>query len=257
MTDISLHCQRVIDDGLDEQYVAGRLHGEGLEAFEQHYFGCAACFDRVALLHAARARLAQDTPAPAVGHVHRRGWRDRSWMAAAAVAACLVTAVWLRPPSTPAVTREAPSAPAGGATAQGPTLPPFEPPPYRAQTLRGSTDDAGTQFRAAMVLYSEGRFAEAVPGLSRAAGVRVDAAFFLAACHVLTGDATRASAAAQQAVAFGDTPYLEEARLVLARALAQRGDTRAARGELERVVEMRGEHVSEARELLRAIDAPR
>ncbi|MFN7977518.1 MAG: hypothetical protein U0P30_05235 [Vicinamibacterales bacterium] len=257
MTDITMDCQRIVDDGLDELYVAGRLQDEGREAFERHYFGCSACFDRVALLHATRARLAGEAPAPAGRAVPHDGWRDRRWMAAAGVAACLIAAVWLRPGPPQPVADMAPARAERAVAAPAPSLPPFAPPAYRPQTLRGATDDAGAQFRAAMELYSQGRFADAIPGLSRAAAARVDAAFFLAACHLLTGDARHASAAAREAVAFGDTPYLEEARLVLARALAQLGDTGAARVELERVIGMRGERQTEANALLRVIDARR
>lgn len=260
MTDMPLHCQRVIDDGLDELYVAGRLHGEGLEAFEQHYFGCGACFERVALLHATRAHLGDGERGPAAAAADRIGWRSRRWTVTAGVAACLLAAVWLTPRSTPP-TAEAPAgvpAHAVAAPVRGLPpfeLPPFEPPSYRPQTLRSAGDAAAEQFRTAMRLYVDGRFADAIPGLAQAAHGRVDAAFFLAACRLLTGDATGAASAARQAVAFGDTPYVEEARLVLARALAQLGDVDAARAELTRVTAMQGERTTDAADLLRRLSA--
>ncbi len=255
MTDITPDCQRVISDGLDELYVAGRLQDERLEAFEQHYFGCSACFERVARLHATRAHLDADADRPATAPGHRRGRAGPRWVAAAGVAACLGAAIWLAPRSVPLAEEPAAvAAPAPAALAQVQTLPPFEPPPYRPQTLRGAADDAGAQFRTAMALYSQRRFADAIPGLARAADQRVDAAFFLAACRLLTGDASGAAAAARQAVTFGDTPYLEEARLVLARALVRLDDVEAARAELTRVVALRGDRVGEATALLQHLD---
>jgi hypothetical protein len=42
-----IDCARVTRDDIVEQYVAGRLTEASRDAFEQHYFECARCFDEL------------------------------------------------------------------------------------------------------------------------------------------------------------------------------------------------------------------
>lgn len=264
MTANPVECQHVVDESLAEQYVAGQLDDDVRDAFELHYMGCAACFERVAVLHEVRARLSAELTTglalPAVGAARWVG--RRVWLATAGLAASLMIGMWVvprrasAPVGTAAVSPAAAVAePSFGPVAAAPVDPlaalaSFEPPAYRASVLRGREDEAAVQFRAAMAFYQQGRFADAVPGLSRAATSREDAAFFLAACRLLTGDAPRAAEAARQAVAFGDTSYREEAQLLLAKALLRLHDRDAALRELEGVAAMEGEHRREAADLL-------
>lgn len=261
MTANPVDCQRTVHESLAEQYVAGGLEGDLRDAFELHYMGCAACFDRVAVLHTVRDRLAVGPAAGSPTVARATGWSARGvWWTAVGIAASVTIAVWVLPPTRPA--------PAGGQGAPTPVsaatsapvdplvaLAVFEPPAYRASVLRGREDDLAAQFRTAMALYQQGRFADAVPGLTRAAAGREDAAFFLAACWMLVGDAARAADAARQAVAFGDTSYREDARLLLAKALLRLHDREGAVRELERVKAMGGERRVEASNLLARLNA--
>ncbi len=258
MNNTRIQCQDVVAQGLDERYVAGALEGADREAFEEHYFGCAGCFDRVALLHVARGHLIDDAPRP--GTNARRpapSWAaPLGWTAAAGLAAGLAAAAWW--PSAPAVAPEVASRRVSSIAAppESPrgelldALAPFDPPQYRQTTLRGAGDDTGRIFTSAMDLYARGQFAEAIPGLERIADRRVDATFFLAACHLLTADVAAAITRARQAVAFGDTPYREEATLLLAKALVRQHNVAEARAHLESVVRMDGDHRTEAARLL-------
>lgn len=261
MTDISIRCHQVVDEGLAEQYVAGRLTGEVREAFEQHYMECASCFDRLTRLHAVRAHLETHSKAPgrtAIASTWPRRWR---LAAAASVVAGLSLAGWMLLRSAvsgepPTVARAPVPAPvtSGQNSVDVATMARFEPPPYRPSALRGPESDAVVEFRAAMEHYQRRDFSGAIPGLRRAAASRADAAFFLAACQLLTDDAVGAVGSARSAVAFGDTPYLEDSRLLLAKALLLVNDRAGARRELEAVVAMEGERRDEAAALARRIE---
>lgn len=267
MTVSPVDCQQVEDESLAELYVARRLEGEIREAFEAHYMGCAACFDRVTVLCAVRSVLNDGGAQSATAAVARsRPMFDwHRWGAAAALAASLVVAAWtlsrmavrVSPPRVVATTGS--SATTSRPPAEDPlaTLNGFEPPSYRASVLRGREDAATRSFRAAMELYQQGRFGDAVPGLTSAATTRGDAAYFLAACRLLTGDAVGAAEAAQRAMAFGDTPYLEDSRLLLAKALLRLHDRDGAIRELETVAAMHGERGLEASDLLGKLRASR
>lgn len=72
---------------------------------------------------------------------------------------------------------------------------------------------------------------------------------------MLDGDATSAVDSARRAVAFGDTPYLEDARLLLAKSLLRLRDRVSALRELDAVVAMKGEFYDEAAALARSVES--
>lgn len=256
-------CRVVAVGGLDERYVAGRLTGEEREAFELHYMGCAACFERLTWMEAARDRLCEPRD------LHRRSGRglSRRWwfMPAAAAAAVALAMVWLTrrdetspvspapmvtsAPSPSSTPDAAPREPVARETDALAALARFEAPAYRASALRSSGDAAARQFREAMTLYERGQHRDAISQLSPVAPQRVDAAFFLAACHLLTGDAGAAVDAATRTLAFGDTPYVEETHLLIAKAWLTLGDRQRAAEALDAVIGMQGEFLTEARNL--------
>ena len=132
----------------------------------------------------------------------------------------------------------------------------LDPPPYRPAVRRGSGDAAsGGDFSLGMELYQKGSFAAAIPPLSKAATGRVDAAFFLAACYLLTGDGPSAANAARAVIASGDTPYREEAQFLLAKALLAQQDAAGAEKELKAVVSLDGDLRGQAVDLLAAIES--
>src|SRR6185436_9640238 len=48
-------CQRLLDENVSERYLTGELTEAEQAAFEEHYFGCVLCFERLQVLEAARA----------------------------------------------------------------------------------------------------------------------------------------------------------------------------------------------------------
>ena len=133
-----------------------------------------------------------------------------------------------------------------------------EPPPYAPVLLRGPQDEAAAKFDAAMRQYVKRNYAEAVPGLGAAAVLRPDVpqyAFFLAICHLLSGQLEPAVAGLQKAIAIGESPYLEEAHFYLAKAWLGQGDVPAAREELVWTIERGGRLAPDARRLLAQLDA--
>jgi TolA-binding protein len=118
-------------DEIFEGYVRGTLGAEQRDAFEDHYFACAACLARVRAydgLHAELGRLAADPlPEPAVPQ------RRARWWVPATAAACLVVvaavAFWVRspapvPPGNAVAVAPAPQPPAAVAAPQAPTATP-------------------------------------------------------------------------------------------------------------------------------------
>jgi len=122
--------------------------------------------------------------------------------------------------------------------------------------MRDAGDDAQRRFREAMSLYAKGDYAGAIPGLEAAAKADPEdagAPFFLGVSWVLTEHDAAAMEALRTAIALGDSPYLEEAKLYLARALLRSGDPDAAVRELEAIVKLHGDREDEAQQLLRKI----
>jgi len=134
----------------------------------------------------------------------------------------------------------------------------FDPPTYTPAVLRGPQDEATRKFRVAMKHYQQGDYARAISGLREAAKLNpkdAGALFFLGVSYLLSGQTNEGIAALQQAVALGDTPYLEEAHYYVAKAFLRKGDLAAARRELEEVVRLEGDLEDEARRLLQQLAA--
>lgn len=280
-------CTSTGRDELFARYVQDTLGPEERDAFEEHFFTCEACLDKVRTLQALQAQLrAREVEAPAARTVPARRWRGVLVPLAAGLV--VVAAIWLRPDTgTPAppesIVAEAPRqqlpAPATEVSPVEPAVQPpvslgpdvpatppapvpvvplsvlarVEPPDYIPLSLRGQRDEAAVRFEAAMRRYVDGDYAGAIPDLATAARLRPDGAhiaFFLAICQLLTDDVDAAIAGLQQTIALGDSPYLEESHYYLAKARLRQGDVAAARDELERTIEQHGRLESEARRLL-------
>ena len=132
------------------------------------------------------------------------------------------------------------------------------PPPYKPVTVRGAIDEASELFRAAMQHYVEGDYVTAIEGLQAAARLKPgapDISFFLGICYLLMEQPDLASEHLAKTVAFGNSPYLEEAHFYLAKAYLRKGDIGGAEKELIRAVQLRGELESNAQELLGQLEA--
>jgi tetratricopeptide (TPR) repeat protein len=243
-----MDCGRVRTGNVAERYLLGRLDGPEREAFEDHLVACGDCCrelaDLCALqgeLEASRERITAEAAAPS--RPYRRPWLLAAAAAVLAIAAGLGSWSLLRPASAP-----------GTLLAE---LALVEPPPYAPVRLRGSEDDAARRFAEAMGLYSLGDWNSALPGLRAAAALDPEAphlSFYLGACALLAGETDEAIATLEKTAALGDTPFLEEARFLLAKAHLRAGDRRSARQELVEVVALNGDRLNEAKALLDRLD---
>src|SRR5688572_30188495 len=87
-TNSPMDCDRVAREDVLESYLGDRLSPDDRDAFEEHYFGCARCFDDLRLLESIRTEL---RPAAAASAFPTR--RRLTWLApAAGVAAVVVLA---------------------------------------------------------------------------------------------------------------------------------------------------------------------
>jgi tetratricopeptide (TPR) repeat protein len=278
-----MNCNWTARDEVFEQYVRDALAPDERDAFEEHFFACEACFDKLRTCQALQLELgAISAEAPAPQTVRKSAWRWVWVPAAASLVVAAGLAMWPRnpdpgpavaepeaavataapqPAAAPAAPVQEPSAQAGTPVSQPARQPVValsvlarvEPPVYIPLTLRGPRDEAAEKFDAAMRRYADGDFAGALPGLASAARLNPKAAnavFFLAVCQLLTDRPEDAVEGFQRTIALGESPYLEEAHFYLAKTRLRQGDVAAARQELERTIRRRGRLETEARTLL-------
>lgn len=255
-----MECAQIGREEVVERYLTRSLGKQERESFEEHYFGCEQCFAALQAQRALQAELSASAPQiRAMPARNPTAWRWRAAMATAAVVILAVLGIrWgtkpdLSPPAPPTETMQPGSA--------GPSLTElarFDPPTYTPAVLRGAQDEATREFRAAMKHYQHGDYARAITGLRKAAKPNpkdAGALFFLGISYLLSSQTNDGIAALQQAVALGDTPYLEEAHYYLAKAFLLKGDLAASEAELTKTVQLKGDLESNAQELAQAIQA--
>jgi TolA-binding protein len=271
----TLDCRAVAREEIVERYVTGRLNEDDREAFEEHCFHCERCFDELQTLQAIREE-ARDTEI----EFETPPARSRSVWIFGAVAAALVLAIgvtmWVRltprnPGAATVVTKrpQPASPPSQGGELERPRtsesapspaidqLARVEPAPYEPVTLRGPADEATSRFRQGMDKYQKRDYAGAVADLNAAADLDPDAAhvrFFLGVSYLLVGEDAAAIRQLQATVELGDSPYVEETHLYLARAFIRERNVQAAKAHLNTVIRLRGTHADEAQRLLSAIE---
>lgn len=259
-------CEDIIERGIDEDYLLGRLNDAEREEFEQHYFVCDRCYTRLEQLRAVRDALAEPAGTGAVTGTFRRR-REWQWLAAAAALAVAIGAAWLwRASRTEApertqvsATREAPTpAPVPQSVPrQQPDLPEevmrlarVEPPPYSPSRLRGAAPGPRESFERGMARYTRRDFVAAIPLLERAAqedrGAE-DARFYLGASYLLAGRQRDAIETWRANASTPASPFVEEARFLTAKAWLQLGDIPQARSALDQTIALRGDREREAR----------
>jgi tetratricopeptide (TPR) repeat protein len=269
-----MDCAKVAREEIIESYLVDRLSEEDREAFEEHYFECARCFDDLQSLRAIRDELRL-----AGAEVEAKPPRSLfGWASAAGLAAAVVLAVgvvlWMRPgplSDRPEATKtplpsqaQSPERPSPRqpepTVASEPSLDELarvEPPRYEPLTLRGAPDEATTRFQRGMERYRKTDYAGAVDDLRAAAELDPDAAhtnFFLGISHLMLGQDNAAIDRLRATIAVGDSPYLEEAHLYLARAFLRRKDLGAAEEQLKKLIQLRGSGSGEARRLLTQVE---
>jgi len=233
-----------------ERYLTGQLPDEEQEAFEEHYFGCAECFARLEAMRAIQTAARTVKP-----HAGSRWWMPGALGIAAALA--IAVSLWLWWGNT----RRAVPSPLVRATQPADRLALLarvDPPSWSPLTLRGSGPAQSSSFRAAMKIYQSGDYAAAarqLDGVVAQEPALTEARFYLGISSIVSGNSAAGIEQLRRVVAEGDTPWLEQARLNLAKALIAGGDRAGARAELEQVAAIRGDLAGEARKLLDALAA--
>lgn len=256
-----LECRDAVPDEQVERYARGRLDEAAMEAFEDHYFGCPACLARLETLQALPLALRRRAAHGRGVALRRRGLPV--WVGVAASLAALATA-WLglrlatggpgdqaRTPSSLAVSPSPVPTSVQGLLEWARITPPR----FQAPSLRGFRSES-SEFEAAMDHYTRSDYAGAIAGLEQAVRRSPDdaaALFFLGASHLLSGRMPAGIVRLEEVVDLGESPYLEEARLYLAKALVHEGRLDDATAELQKVLELRGDLEDEAREGLHQI----
>jgi tetratricopeptide (TPR) repeat protein len=259
-------CDEVSGNEIVERYVLGQLTGDERDAFEQHYFECARCFDLLRTYKDLQTELARTRDAITAAS-SRSLLRQWAWLPAAAVLLLSVSVVvWQRSTPGPAPSSSTAEPPANPSTAPGSTGSPatspqrrslddlarFDPPRYQQGRLRGAADAATAKFQTGMDQYQRNDFASARASLSDASKLDPEAAhiaFFLGITKLLTGQPNEAADDLRRTIALGDSPYREEAHFYLAKAHLKLGRVDDALAELERVVQLRGSLETQARAL--------
>jgi len=279
-----MDCARVASGNIVERYLVGDLEESEREDFERHFFECDDCLREVEALRDLQQQLSDDrreVPAVTMRPRPTQRWVWASGLAAG-LAMALVAALWWTSRPGPPVDQPIDIEPA--ATAVPPVIEPqpetipepepapteippepgpdlaelarIEPPYYEPIRLRGATHEAQRRFRTAMESYLESDYVSAIPGLEEAAKLDPQApniSFFLGACYLLTDRTSEGTETLQHTVDLGDTPFLEESLLLLAKANIGEGKLDAARSELQSVVALDGSFESEAKALLDSI----
>lgn len=249
-----MDCRDAFPDELVERYVRGRLDEAAMESFEEHYFGCRECLARLETLQALPTALldrAWEAPSSARPLRHRR---LPVWLGVAAGLAALAAA-WLGlrlGGAKPGERAEAPSTLAVPALVEWARV---TPPRYEVPSFRGFLPES-PEFEAAMDRYRRSDYEGALAGLEQVVRGNPDdaaALFFLGACDLLTDQSSEGMRRLEEVIALGESPYLEEARLYLAKALVGEGRLDEAASELEKVLALRGDLEDEARQGLQHI----
>jgi len=246
---MAMTCEEIEREDVVEDYVLGRLDESRQRAFEDHYFECTTCLERLRAVEDLRPLLTTATTAPA-----RRNLRTP--LAILAAAAVLVLAVrigqqeWMNRAEEARRPRAAPDVVLPSTNTPTVTI---ELPPYAPARLRAVPGEAQRIFRDAMVQYTPANCTGALPGLQRALAVDdtyMQARFYLGACELHTGAVNEAATNLQRVIAAGESPYLEDAVWYLAQARVKQGDLAAARQELARVIALNGDRREAAARLL-------
>jgi tetratricopeptide (TPR) repeat protein len=266
-----MDCDRASREEIFENYLTDRLSEEDRAAFEEHYFGCPRCFDELQTLQAIREELRDGAE-----FEDNAGRTVPRWAQAAGLAAAVVlaagTMLWMRP-SVPSGVQNETAAPVQS-QAESPRRPPpqeseravpepsleqlarIQPPPYQPIRLRGVPDEATARFQKGMERYRKADYAGAVAELRGAAELDPEAShirFFLGICHLMVSEDDAGIERLQATIGLGDSPYLEEAHLYLAKAFLRRKDFGAAEAQLKALIQLRGSKSAEAGRLLTQI----
>jgi hypothetical protein len=265
---------------LAEGYVAGTLSEAEQDAFEQHFFTCAACLAHVQMLQEVKDGLRR-LPAAVPGHRPvSSGWATTQWLGLAAAAGLVAAVGWwwqgrVGPAPAPPVVAIGPASTPAPTPAPAPAVPPATAPTaastrhaalaqlalvvaprYVPMAVRGEGPPAGS-FDAAMAHYVAGRHREAAAALktlSAAEPADPGIAFFWGISELVLGHPQAAREGLTRAIASDVQPYADEAHFYLAKAYLAEEAVAAARRELRYAVSHEAGPEGEAERILAALD---
>lgn len=262
-----MDCDRVAREEVLESYLGDRLSQDDRDAFEQHYFECERCLDDLRLLESIRTELRPPAPALALPTRRRLTWLVPAVGVAAVVVLASAVGLWRRPeapgaPPAASTDRSVPGIPPPNATPGPPPLTAprpslealarVEPAPYEPLTFRSVTAEAAP-FRRGMEHYRQADYRGAIVDLRAAQELDPEAPhvhFFLGVSHLLLGEDADAVDQLRTTIALGDSPYLEEAHLYLAKAFLRQKNLDAAERQLRELIALGGSSSGEARRLI-------
>lgn len=279
-----MNCELVRKQELVEKYVAGQLPDTDMTAFEEHYFGCDECLEAVQLGQAIHS-VGTAAPAKVVAMPVRTPARPRWMFALAAAAAVIVIALvgWrslVNQPAQPVIAHNEPRpVQPAPVTPQLSTQPPdpqlmaanvdlgaVSALGYRPSVLRGTNEDSAERFQKAMESYQKRDYRQtvaglvtipvAVPGSAKPEEHIADAGIqlYLGVSQLMLNQNADAIRSLSRAAAYGDTPYLENARFFSAKALIRQKQYTEATDQLRRTVELKGDRQAEAGQLLEQLN---
>jgi TolA-binding protein len=145
-------CTWIDRDEVFEDYVRDALSPEDRDAFEEHFFSCETCFDKVQTYQALRAELSTTVAeAPAAPPAWARQWRWALVPVAAGLFLLAALAMWLRAPAGGVPEATVAVAPAVQPSAAPAAAPPATPPVAApGPAAPQSEQQAPTQGRPAM-----------------------------------------------------------------------------------------------------------
>jgi len=244
-------------------YLEASLPEDETEIFEQHYFDCPVCAERLQTMRAASRILARE---PAVDLEALRPKRFFTWFVPApawglaAAAALLVLGIFLvhrsATPPQPQLAQLTPPPASVPVTAAPARQADFAMPVFAAPELRAEREDPN--FKAGRTAYAMGDYHAAVAALRRvppSAQESLAARFYTAACLMKQGDLNRAAAEFDRVARAGDSPQLESALYYLAQIALVRGDLNQARARLNQTIALRGDLEAKARSQVAALNA--
>ena len=262
-----MDCARIEEEGVAIDYAAGRLDEAVAEAFELHFMTCPRCADLAAGAQALRAGV--ETISVPVARPSRSAV-PKAWLRLAAAMVVGLCGFWFSTRSRDA--KEAPVPPASsGMGSSAPASPlltaagadvwaraaAFEMPRYSPPVMRSDEGARIAEMLRAMDAYAREDWATArarlAPLATRGAS-RAAALFFLGAIDLREGEAGDALARFDSVIRIGETPYLEEASWLAAKALFAQGKADEARARLRDVVRQDGDLLVQAGDLLRATE---
>jgi hypothetical protein len=245
-----MDCERADREDIAGRYLSGTLEAGLIEPWEEHYFACDVCADRLESL-CAIVRPLRATDASIRAELSSSELSDKWFWAAAALAAMLVLGVAtadLRTPPHGVSTRDI------GKLAE---LARVEPPAFTFPVMRGIPTQVELQFQDAMRSYPIRDYARTIADLRAVLEIQPEAVaprFFLGACYLLTARAGEGIRELRNAAAK-DSAFVEEARFYLAKGYLMEGRKHDAVTVLGDLAAMQGELSEVARRLAREVAA--